>query len=201
MSAGLRTLRNDRHRLPRLRQPWLRPPLSPSQTTKSRALSSLRTNAGAYRPMIDEITLGRASSIAWHCASKSGNTPSAALSGTSGPHCARYSRCRLSSSASRFGARPGNPEIDLKLAFALRAKIRAPRRDLFRLHQQRAACAHPARIRHSSRQRRGTRTGHRREQNRQTNAQAAPQTLPLAQSGFSCLHLSFSATRLVLRPV
>ena len=45
-----------------------------------------RMNSGAYRPMMDEIAFGRASSIARHCPSKSGSTPSAALSRTSGPH-------------------------------------------------------------------------------------------------------------------
>ena len=107
MSAGLSTLRDDGIGSRGFRGLCFGHRCRRREPENAASLSSPRTNSGAYSPMIDEIALGFASSIAWHCASKSGSTPSAALSGTSGPHCARYSRWRRSSSASRFGAGPG----------------------------------------------------------------------------------------------
>ncbi len=57
--------------------------------------------------MMVEATAGRAVISASNCASKSAGPASAALAGTSGPHCARNARVAASASASRCGGASG----------------------------------------------------------------------------------------------
>ena len=64
--------------------------------------------------MIEEMTVGPASSIASHCAEKSSGVASPASRATSGPHCARKARTASSAAASRGGEGSGIHRLSWK---------------------------------------------------------------------------------------
>ena len=109
--------------------------------------------------MIDEMTFGAASIMAWHCASN--RQCCIAGFGWNGRAPRRQILALLFFRlVIALGDRIRNPKIQLKLSLALSPKIGGPGFDFLRLHQQRSTCSQAACIRDGNRQRGRGRSRH-----------------------------------------